>query len=89
MSPCSSSPDGSLVVCYGPEMVEDARVSMGDRWCFVCRKRLPFTAITYRPSEPSYYGPVSAMKCDGCGTRDGDVFPGHSREWSDPEDKEL
>lgn len=51
------------------------------RWCFTCRKRVPFTIQYWRPIDPmSYYGPHASVKCEQ-GHRDGDLFPGTYREW--------
>ena len=52
------------------------------RWCFTCRKRLPFRFIMQRPVEISYYGPSPSVRCTGCGAIDGDCFPGSCREWT-------
>jgi hypothetical protein len=45
------------------------------RWCFQCRRRLPGTHVLLADEQPSYYEPVWAYRCDGCG-RDGRYFPG-------------
>lgn len=73
----------TLVLC-GPHMEETNREAIGERWCFVCRKRRPFYFVIHAPVEPSYYGPVPSIRGE-CGHLDGDVFPGRYREWSDTE----
>ena len=75
--------DGTIVhISRGPEMVEVVRRRDGqERWCFHCRKRREFLYIVTAPSEPSYYGPNVGIKCGTCSTSDGDLFPGHEREW--------
>jgi hypothetical protein len=53
------------------------------RWCFVCRKRVPFVLRIMRPVDRmSYYGPNASVKCER-GHQDGDCFPGTYREWED------
>lgn len=53
------------------------------RWCFVCRKRVPFTITKHVPIDPmSYYGPHWPVECPK-GHNDGDCFPGTWREESD------
>ena len=69
-------------ICYGPPMKEVQRDEMGERWCFVCRKRRPFMFIVTVPAEPSYYGASYSVECDQ-GHYDGDCFPGTSREWTE------
>lgn len=64
-------------------MREIHRESYGERWCFTCRKRREFIYTISATVEPSYYDPNAAVHCGTCGTFDGDVFPGCSREWSD------
>ena len=75
--------DGTVVhINHGPEMVEVVRRRDGEaRWCFHCRKRRDFLYIVTAPAEPSYYGPTADVKCGTCNTSDGDLFPGHEREW--------
>lgn len=51
------------------------------RWCFRCRKRVPFRFIVRGEIEPSYYEPVPDVRCEA-GHSDGDMFPGRFREWS-------
>lgn len=60
-----------------------ARTPAGERWCFVCRKRVPFTVTTHVPNDPmSYYGPHATVDCDA-GHGNGDCFPGTYREGLD------
>jgi hypothetical protein len=67
-------------VC-GEAMQEVRRQPDGDRWCFTCRQRRAFAFVVTAPVGPSYYGPNCAVKCETCGTSDGDLFPGRYREW--------
>ena len=61
-----------------------SRRDYGERWCFVCRKRVPFTLTVHAPDDPmSYYGPHSTVECVPRGHEDGDCFPGTGREWTD------
>jgi hypothetical protein len=73
---------GPLVVC-GPGEVKvlDAQ-SLGDKWCFVCRKRVEFTKTVKADAQPSYYDPWVTITCPR-GHQDGDLFPGWTREWGD------
>lgn len=57
------------------------RASIGERWCYTCRKRQDFEYIRSVPIEPSYYEPVDQIECTECRTIDGDLFPGRAREW--------
>jgi hypothetical protein len=55
----------------------------GVRWCFLCRKRAPFTLTVHVPTDPmSYYGPHASIECER-GHNNGDLFPGRIREWSE------
>lgn len=55
----------------------------GERWCFVCRKRVRFLYEIHAPIDPmSWYGPNPSIKCEH-GHLDGDCFPGREREWSE------
>lgn len=55
----------------------------GERWCFVCRKRVPFLYRVHAPVDPeSWYGPNPSIACVN-GHTDGDCFPGRYREWSE------
>lgn len=58
--------------------------SLGERWCFYCRKRIEFVLRVHLPDDPmSYYGPHASIKCEQ-GHHDGDLFPGRTREWEGP-----
>jgi hypothetical protein len=59
------------------------RESLGERWCFVCRKRRAFEHVRKAPIAMSYYGPFDQVECTSCRTVDGDCFPGSGREWPD------
>lgn len=57
--------------------------SLGERWCFECRRRAEFTLTICTPVDPmSYYGPGGSIECEK-GHHDGDCFPGTFREWTD------
>jgi len=73
----------SVTICRGPETAEIHREQLGERWCFVCRKRREFAYAVRAPIEPSYYGPNYSVVCHVCDTMDGDLFPGYSRDWED------
>lgn len=62
----------------GTRMVEYSRESVGDKWCFRCRKRHEFWWVVDAPDGISYYGPNAYM----AGVRNGctDLFPGWYRE---------
>lgn len=52
------------------------------RWCFYCRKRVPFVRRLHAPVDIySYYGPHVTVKCARRDHSDGDLFPGRFREW--------
>lgn len=70
-------------ISYTEPLEEIVRKQLGERWCFVCRKRRPFVYLVYRPIGLSYYGPHREVECDHCHTTDGDCFPGTVREWGD------
>lgn len=54
---------------------------LGARWCFRCRKRVPFTITVHAPVDRmSYYGPHVSVECER-EHADGDCFPGTIREW--------
>ena len=78
---CVPIPGGGAI-CYGPRMKEIRRDDLGERWCFRCRKRCPFTFTVSAPVEPSNYGPSASVSCDR-GHDDGDLFPGRYREWEE------
>lgn len=63
------------------EMREVHRESLGERWCFRCRKRREFLYIVTAPVAPSYYGPNPSIRCASCDQIDGDVGFGGGREW--------
>jgi hypothetical protein len=74
---------GNVTVCVpGPIEVYQER-SWGEHWCFHCRKRRTFTFRLKGEIEVSYWGPWPEVSCDVCGTHDGDIFPGCSREWEE------
>jgi hypothetical protein len=53
----------------------------GERWCFDCRKRVPFMVTVHAPDDlMSYYGPHAVVACGPQGHVDGDCFPGTHRE---------
>lgn len=65
-----------------PTKVISVRENGEPRWCFRCRKRVPFIITTSVPIDPmSYYGPNASIKCEPRGHLDGDCFPGTFREW--------
>ena len=73
----------TLHICYGPATHEIHRESLGERWCFKCRKRREFVFSVSATIEPSYYGPNPSVRCTVCDLFDGDLFPGRAREWGD------
>lgn len=68
-------------ICSTDPRYEVFRRSVGERWCFQCRKRRQFVHVRSAPVEMSYYGPIDQIECVSCGLVDGDLFPGHTREW--------
>jgi hypothetical protein len=74
--------DRTVAICYGPKMEDYHRKELGERWCFVCRKRRSFAMIFSAPVGLSYYGPEARIECDR-GHYDGDCFPGRYREWEE------
>lgn len=73
----------ALHVHHTPMRIHSQRADGEPRWCFACRKRVPFTLTIRVPTEPmSYYGPSPSVACEQ-GHVDGDLFPGGYREWSD------
>lgn len=80
LSPVGCVTDGTVSVCYGPAMEEIKREALGERWCFTCRARRPFSFYVEIPVGESWYGPSGGIECDRH-HYDGDLFPGHSREW--------
>lgn len=81
--------DGKVVgaICgpSGWEIIRDE--SIGEHWCFKCRKRRDFRFIVGRDPdwENDYYGPSAHVECSVCNTVDGDCGFGSSREYSDDE----
>jgi hypothetical protein len=73
----------SAVYVCGPRMKEVRRESVGERWCFVCRKRREFAFVVMDTVEMSYWGPTASVECVDRGHSDGDLFPGRCREWED------
>ena len=78
---CVDYGDGLIVTFAGPQRVYAER-AVGERWCFVCRKRVDFTDRLTGDAEPSYYEPVWTRECPR-GHSDGDLFPGYERTWGD------
>ena len=77
---CKPIPGGW--VC-GPTATEVLREeSLGERWCFMCRKRVPFAEQLIADKEPTYYDPWFVVRCAN-GHPDGDLFPGRYREYRD------
>lgn len=74
--------DGMVAhINYRGATKEIHRESLGERWCFTCRKRREFFYIVTADVEPSYYDPNPSIRCAHCNTDDGDCFPGRYREW--------
>ena len=78
----SAAWSGALHVHHTPMKLIHDDVD-GVRWCFVCRKRAEFRYQVHATVEPSYYDPNPSVVCAICGTVDGDMFPGCSREWTE------
>lgn len=70
-----------LHICRGPALEEIHREFVGERWCFICRKRVEFLYIVTAPVEPSYYDPNPSIRC-ASGHTDGDIGFGGCREWN-------
>ena len=68
-------PGPQRVTCIipGPTKVLAERPD-GERWCFLCRKRLPHKVVVLCDEEPSYYDPIAVRRCSQCG-RDATAFP--------------
>jgi hypothetical protein len=66
---------------YGPTTKEVHRESIGERWCFACRKRSEFFYVVTASVEPSYYDPDPSIRCGNCRQVDGDCGFGRYREW--------
>ena len=73
----------SVHICYTEPLEKIVRKQLGQRWCFVCRKRRTFSLVVMAPVALSYYGPHREIECDHCHTTDGDCFPGTVREWGE------
>lgn len=73
---CIDYSDGLTICTSGPSEVAKV-VEVGERWCFRCRKRRPFTDRLLVPASP-WYEPTWHRECDR-GHYDGDLFPGYSR----------
>ena len=72
---------GGMAICTtGPTEVI-RREALSERWCFQCRKRVPFELIVTADTKPSYYAPNLSVQCSPRGHRDGDCGFGSSREW--------
>ena len=70
-------------VCDAGPYEEIHRESIGQRWCFECRKRTEYFYVVTAPTDPmSWYGPTPGYKCGSCG-KDGYCFPGAWIEWGD------
>lgn len=72
--------DGVALTVCRTEMVEFSRESVGEKWCFRCRKRLPHDFVVMVEEEPGYYGPTRKFECSKC-KGDFTCFPGTWREW--------
>jgi hypothetical protein len=84
-----------VIVCYGPQMEERSRTSMGVRWCFKCRTRAEFSWVVMSPvidwdDEGSIYaamwGPTAYSECGHCGKHGGELFPGWVYQWEVDDD---
>lgn len=72
---------GDDIAICGTRMKEASRKSVGERWCFHCRKRHNFDLVVRVPDGLSYYGPEPSI--DGIKGACTDLFPGWSREWEE------
>lgn len=72
--------DGRVSIC-GTRMKEHSRRSLGDKWCFHCRKRHEFSHVVMAPDGLSYYGPH--VEIQGVRQDCSDLFPGWYREWDE------
>jgi hypothetical protein len=75
----------TLHMNLGPGPVKEVkRWSLGERWCFHCRRRTEFRQRTLRydcdPLE-DFYGPWGTIECERCEEDDADLFPGRFRIW--------
>lgn len=75
-----------LHVNWGPgPAVDMKREGIGERWCFICRKRREYEFVVKRyDCDPidDYYGPWPAYECTHC-HKDGLLFPGYERVWEE------
>jgi hypothetical protein len=75
--------DGSGLVVCGPGEVKTLDTKpVGEKWCFVCRKRREFTDQCRVEAGITYYDPWWTRTCSE-GHFDGDLFPGYIREWGE------
>jgi len=84
---------GTIHILWTGPHEEVGRKQIGERWCFICRKRRQFEYVVLSPvlredvpledQTGAYYGPIHHIECGTCHTVDGDCFPGTEREWSD------
>lgn len=81
MTEGTSASAPTIHICWTEPHYEAWRRSIGERWCFKCRKRCDFEHIRTVPAEMSYYGPSDRIECTACRTVDGDLFPGRVREY--------
>ena len=81
--------DGRVVgtITRGPEMTIDHVVPDGVRWCFQCRKHVPFRYQVLIAADPAarltYAGcdPIPRVVCEPSGHVNGDCGFGRTREW--------
>lgn len=71
----------SGAIC-GPAIVAQERAPERTSWCFRCRHVTDHERTVSHPGPGSYWGPSVDVRCTECGTIDGDIFPGMSREWT-------
>lgn len=71
-----------LTICRpsGWEIIHQEDI--GERWCFVCRRRVEFIYEVGRdPSPEDWYGPSPSIRCKKARHVDGDCGFGSIREW--------
>ncbi len=75
----------TVTVCGPGPMEIRHRQSEGVKWCFACRGRHEFEYHVLVPTteEGWYWGPAPQIVCTSCGAANGDLFPGHEREWEE------
>lgn len=73
----------TVFVCRPRAWEVFSRESLGERWCFRCRKRRDFELTVEGEPMPTWYAPMPMVKCKTCGLLDGDLFPGRFREWDE------